>query len=166
MAYACLYEDPADLLVWMLKFQHRMAAARVMADLMLARAQPLKFTCDSALVPVPLHWWRHWQRGFNQAELIARHLARQTGLPMLNWRVRRVRATVSQVGMDRQTRQRNLARAFAARHQTRHWPAHLILVDDVMTTGATLNSLAQTLLDAGTRRTDAWVFARTMAQVK
>jgi ComF family protein len=153
----CLYEDPADLLVQALKFSRRMAAARVMATLML-EAPPADLG-DAMLVPVPLHFTRRWRRGFDQAALLALHLSRACERPLARDGVRRVRATAAQSGLDRRARRANLARAFAV---TRGCLAeHVILVDDVMTSGATLDAMARACRRAGARRIQAWVFART-----
>lgn len=153
----CLYLDPADLLVQMLKFSARMAAARVMATLMLE--QPPSGLDTAVLLPVPLHWWRRWRRGFDQAELIAGHLAGGTGLPLLRGAVTRRRATAAQSGLGLRARRRNLDNAF--RVTDRVMPAHLILIDDVATSGATLDALASACRRAGAERVEAWVFART-----
>lgn len=153
----CLYQDPADLLVQALKFSAQPAAARIMATLMLERP-PREFH-GAVLLPVPLHWWRRWRRGFDQAELLARQLARGAGLPLLCGAATRSRATAAQSGLGRVARRRNLADAFTIRAAT--LPPHLILIDDVATSGATLDALAAACRRAGAERVDAWVFART-----
>lgn len=153
----CLYLDPADLLVQDLKFAGQVAAARVMATLMLETLPD--DLAEAALLPVPLHPRRRWRRGFDQAQLIAGHLARATGRPLLAAAARRQRATAAQSGLDRRARRRNLAGAFGIRSAP--LPAHLVLVDDVLTSGATLEALARACRSAGARRVDAWVFART-----
>lgn len=153
----CLYLEPADLLVQMLKFSGRVAAARVMATLMLEQPPPGLDT--AALLPVPLHWWRRWRRGFDQAELIGRHLAREARRPLLHGAAIRRRATAAQSGLGLRARRRNLASAF--RMADRVMPPHLILIDDVATSGATLDALTAACRRAGAERVDAWVFART-----
>jgi ComF family protein len=153
-----LYAEPADQLVQALKFARHPAAARVMATLMAERPPP-NLGEDSLLVPVPLHWRRRWQRGFDQAVLLSRHLGRLTGTPVGEGILQRRRATAAQSGLDRRQRARNLARAFHWRH--RPAPRHLILVDDVLTSGATLEAATAVCLAAGVDRVDVWVFART-----
>lgn len=152
------YAEPADQLVQALKFARRPAAARVMATLM-AECPPPDPGDGRVLVPVPLHWRRRWQRGFDQAVLLSRHLGRLTGIPVAERRLQRHRATAAQSGLDRRRRARNTARAFRWRGGAA--PRHLILVDDVMTSGATLEAAAAVCLAAGARRVDVWVFART-----
>ena len=152
------YADPADQLVQALKFDRRPAAARVMAALM-AEHPPVSPGSDSVLVPVPLHWRRRWQRGFDQAVLLSRHLGHLTGMPVAERLLQRHRATAAQSGLDRRQRASNLARAF--RWRGRSAPRQLILIDDVMTSGATLEAATAVCLAAGAERVDVWVFART-----
>ena len=157
---ACAYADPADLLVTALKFRKIRAAARVMAEIMVERA-PADLWTDTAptLVPVPLHFMRQWQRGFNQSAVLAEELARLTGWPVATRGIRRRRRTPAQTGLSRNARQRNLAGAFSV--EPRHPLADVIMVDDVVTTGATLVALGRALRRAGARRVRAWAFART-----
>jgi ComF family protein len=152
-----VYGFPLDRLVPRFKFHRDLAAGRLMADLMAASLasapQP------EALVPVPLHVHRMRQRGYDQALELARPLATRLGLPVRADLLRRVRATAPQSELDAGQRQRNVARAFAvATHAA--LPMHVALVDDVMTTGATLHAAARALLGAGVTRVDAWVCAR------
>ncbi|MCC5885683.1 MAG: ComF family protein [Gammaproteobacteria bacterium] len=156
---ACSYQDPADLLVQALKFRRLRPAARVMAEVMYERLPATSLPREAWLLPVPLHPWRQWQRGFNQSVLIAQELARLGGWRMLSRAVRRRRATRPQSGLNRAGRRRNLANAFEARPG--RVPEQVIIVDDVVTTGTTLDALTRTLLRAGAREVHAWAFART-----
>lgn len=156
---ACSYADPADLLVQALKFRGLRAAARVMAEVMYERLPAASLPRDALLLPVPLHPWRQWQRGFNQSALIARELSHLGGWPLLTGAVRRQRSTRPQSGLDRQARRRNLAGAFQTR--SGRMPERIIVIDDVVTTGTTLDALTQTLLRAGASEVHAWTFART-----
>ena len=154
---ACVYGFPFDRLVPRFKFHHDLAAGRLMAELL----------CESladaprpdAIVPVPLHVSRLRKRGYDQALELARPVARQLGIPLLADALQRVRATAPQSELDAETRQRNLRRAFAVRPGAA-LPAHVVLIDDVMTTGATLHAAARALRRAGVARVDAWVCAR------
>ncbi|MCG8275157.1 ComF family protein [Stenotrophomonas sp. NLF4-10] len=151
---ALLYAAPVDGLLRRFKFHHDLAAGRLLAQLMgerLAAADP-----PQALVPVPLHRSRLRQRGYDQALELARPLARHLQLPLLAG-LRRVRATAAQSELDAATRRRNLRAAFVAAGPL---PPHVALVDDVMTTGATLHAAARALRRAGVTRVDAWVCAR------
>ncbi|MGH8076930.1 MAG: ComF family protein [Lysobacter sp.] len=154
---ACVYAAPVDRLLLRFKFHHDLAAGGLLAQLM---AQALVTTPrPDALVAVPLHRARLRQRGYDQALELARPLARALGLPLLTNTLRRVRATVAQSRLDAPQRRRNLHGAFAVLPGMA-LPAHVALVDDVMTTGATLQAAAMTLRRAGVQRVDAWVCAR------
>lgn len=106
-----------------------------------------------AVVPVPLHWWRRWQRGFNQAALLAQNVA---GVHHIVNGLVKVRATAPQVGLGRQRRRANLEGAFVGRLVGRR----VLLVDDVATTGATLDEAARALKRAGAKEVYGLVWAR------
>ena len=153
-----VYGFPLDRLVPRFKFHRDLAAGRLMADLMagaLASAPR-----PDALVPVPLHARRIRQRGYDQALELARPLAAALALPLRADLLQRIRATAAQSELDAGQRQRNLARAFAVADQAA-LPAHVALVDDVMTTGATLDELARCLKGRGASWVGNLVVART-----
>jgi ComF family protein len=154
---ACVYAAPVDRLLLRFKFHRDLATGGLLAQLM-AQAMATVPRPD-ALVPVPLHYARLRQRGYDQALELARPLARALGLPLLTGALRRIRATAAQSQLDASQRRRNLKDAFAVPAGTA-LPAHVVLVDDVMTTGATLHAAALTLRRAGVQRVDAWVCAR------
>ena len=151
------YEAPLDRLLPRLKFHDDLAAARLLGWLMaeaLGSAEP-----PDALIPLPLHRKRLRSRGFDQTLELAKPLARALGIPMLDDVLVRIRETAPQSRLDAPARRRNLRRAFAVRPSV-SLPAHVALIDDVMTTGATLHAAADALLRAGVTRVDAWVCAR------
>lgn len=111
----------------------------------LSSALPAGETFD-AVIPVPLHWRRQWSRGFNQSELLARQVARRRGIPVLR-ALRRARATQSQTGLSNTRRRKNVTGAFRVRGSFNG--ARVLLVDDVMTTGATGSACAAALKAAG-----------------
>ena len=111
------------------------------------------------IVPVPLHASRKRQRGYNQSELLARELAKITGWQISHDLVR-VKATTSQVGLHAEERQANVLEAFD--WQGPEAPAHVLLVDDVCTTGATLSECAAALMSAGVDHVSAATVARAM----
>ena len=151
------YAFPLDRLLPRLKFHRDFAAGRVLAQCMAERFAALPR--PQALVPVPLHRGRLRQRGYDQALELARPLAKTLDLPLQAGLLQRCRATRAQSRLDADARGRNLRGAF--RVDTRATlPAHVALVDDVMTTGATLHAAAETLRAAGVARVDAWVCAR------
>jgi ComF family protein len=111
-----------------------------------------------ALIPMPIHPQRRQTRGFNQARLIADQLGKTFALPVLGRAVVRVKASPPQSGLDAAARRKSLAQAFAVRQSL---PAHVAIVDDVMTTGSSAESLARALKQSGVRRVTVWVLART-----
>lgn len=114
-----------------------------------------------ALTPVPLHWRRQWQRGFNQSEVLASALSLRTGIPMIP-ALRRVRSTAAQAGLSNAGRRRNVAAAFAGRASARAMLAgkRILLIDDVMTTGSTATACALALKRAGAARVALLTVAR------
>jgi ComF family protein len=116
-----------------------------LAELMAAAAGAYGGLVD-AVVPVPLHRRRLAERGFNQAVVIARPLARALGVPLVVGRLVRVRPTRPQVGLDAEARERNVRGAFRVRRAV---SGRVLLVDDVWTTGATLAEAARVLVDGG-----------------
>lgn len=114
------------------------------------------------VVPVPLHRRRLWWRGFNQAALLASCVARRLERPMVTGALMRKRATTPQTSKDHEARRRNVSRAFAVRRPDRIKGRRVLLVDDVMTTGATVDECARVLLKAGARRVDVLTLARVL----
>ncbi len=155
---AVAYEGPARDLVGALKFRGALALADSMAALMAAAAPAERLR--GALVPVPLHPARRRRRGFNQAELLARALGRRTGLPVSDCLVRGG-SNLRQVGRGRVGRLAGPAGSVGVRGPV---PARAVLVDDVVTTGATLAACFAALRDAGCEEVTALVFARTLGR--
>lgn len=154
---AFVYAAPLDRLLPRFKFHHDLAAGRLLSQLVvqgLADAER-----PQALLAVPLHRARLRARGYDQALELARPLARALQLPLPTGSLRRMRATAPQSELDAARRRRNLRGAFSVAPDAR-LPAHVALVDDVMTTGATLHAAAVALKRAGVARVDAWVCAR------
>jgi ComF family protein len=111
------------------------------------------------VVPVPLHPKRRRDRGFNQSELLARSLARQIAVPVGRSLIR-VRPTLPQVGLTDSERKENVRKAFRCPHPQQISKKRVLLVDDVMTTGATVASAARALLDGGALRVSVLTVAR------
>jgi ComF family protein len=142
------------------KYGREVVFARPLGALLSARC-PLAASYD-VIMPVPLHVERLRWRGFNQALLLARPLARRVRVRIDPFALPRTRATPPQVGLDERSRRRNMARAFAVTDARAVRGRSILLVDDVMTTGATLNECARTLQKAGARVVDALVLARVL----
>ncbi len=151
-----IYAFPVDAAIRALKFQRRLDYAAAFAALLAVRMRSLSPEID-AVIPVALNWRRQLRRGYNQAMELAAPMARQTGLPLVDT-VERVRFTPYQTGLPARQRQRNLLGAFRARGRIR--ARHVLLIDDVMTTGATCRQLALTVLGAGALRVSVLVLAR------
>jgi len=158
------YEDVARDLVHRLKYGDRLDLATSMGRWMARAGRELLEDAD-ALVPVPLHWRRLWGRRFNQAAALAKAAASQSGVPVLTGILRRIRATPQQVGLSRSARADNVQGAFAVTQDGKAavHGKRLVLVDDVLTSGATVDACARTLLRAGARNVDVLVFARVVA---
>jgi ComF family protein len=160
-----------DRLLPRLKFHDDLAAGRLLAELMAeALAAPCERPLDGsatrpdALIPLPLHSRRLRARGYDQALELARPLSRTLEIPLRADVLHRVRDTAPQSRLDAVARRKNLRGAFAANvgaiaHASTPL-RHVALIDDVMTTGATLHAAADALRRAGIARVDAWVCAR------
>ncbi|MFB3829702.1 MAG: ComF family protein [Bryobacteraceae bacterium] len=149
------YEGALRSLIHLFKYAAMRPLARPLANLLMA-ALPRDRRFD-AVVPMPLHWRRRWQRGFNQSELLARQVARRTGIPLRRL-ARRARGTAPQAGLSNSARRRNVAGAFRGRAGARG--LDLLLVDDVMTTGSTASACALALRRAGARSVTLLTLAR------
>ena len=159
------YDFPLDRLLPRFKFHRDLAAGRELAGWMIeALRDALRDSKPpDALIAVPLHPRRLRQRGYNQALELARPLARAFDLPILQHALHRVRDIVPQAGLNALARRRNPRGAFAVGRDLRdrtNIPKHVVLVDDVMTTGATLYECAKVLQRAGVTRVDVCVMAR------
>ena len=148
------YEGVLRELIHLYKYGKVRTLARPLSGL-LAQALPRDEAFDAA-VPVPLYWRRRLQRGFNQAELLARGLSRRTGIPVVK-ALGRVRPTPTQAGLSNSARRQNVVKAFRARSVPGQ---RILLIDDVMTTGATATSCALALKQAGARRVALLTVAR------
>jgi ComF family protein len=158
---AVLYNDVARALVSRLKYGDRPEIARFCARL-IAQAGHELWGDDAVLVPVPLHRTRQFSRRYNQSTELARALSRITGIPSDPALVMRRKKTRQQVGLSGGARQRNVADAFQARADLalRLKGRRAIIVDDVMTTGATVKSVTRALRAGGAERVDVVTFAR------
>lgn len=157
---AYTYAFPLNRLVQSLKYGHNLAVVSLLADDLAAQAA--KHPLPDVLIPMPLHPNRLRQRGFNQAHEIARRIARILRLPVLPHVTTRVIDTAPQASLPLKERRKNLRGAFACDHNLQG--KRVAIVDDVMTSGSTLDALAKVLLKAGAREVQCWVVARAVMQ--
>lgn len=153
------YDTAIAHLVVQQKFHGHFPAIKLAADLMIERLDTETITMPEAILPTPLHKQRLRQRGYNQALELARPLAKKFKLPLLKNAVKRCKNTQAQTELSRKKRLANLRGAFQVATPLAY--SHIAIIDDVMTTGATVRELAQVLKRAGVQQVDVWVFART-----
>ncbi len=153
---AFAYAFPVDKLVQALKFSENLTLALQLADALAQRIDER----PAAIVAMPLHPQRLRERGFNQSELLAQHLARFLGIPVLPDACTRIRNTAPQSTLPWKERDKNMRKAFTCNLDLQG--KHVAVVDDVMTTGASIGALSATLRRAGATRISAWVVARTL----
>lgn len=160
---AVTFDQVARDLVHKLKYADRLDLAAPMARMMVQAGADVLPSAD-LLIPVPLHPFRLWRRRFNQAALIGRHLSRATGVPQRTDLLKRRRVTSSQTRLGRAERRDNVSGAFAVCRDAASVLAgrRVVLVDDVYTTGATLDACALVLRRAGVSGVDALTFARVV----
>lgn len=156
-----IYDFPVNRLVQALKFRRQLAEGRVLSHLMAEYVHHQELQLPDALIAVPLHRWRLMKRGFNQSFELAAYMGKLLGVRVDTTCLRRGRHTSAQSGLSRKQRLKNVRDAF-------HWygdrraPAHIALVDDVMTTGTTVSECTRVLQKAGAKRVDVWVAARAV----
>ncbi len=151
------YEGVLRKLIHLFKYSGIRPLARPLADLLM-NSLPRDQRFD-AVVPVPLHWRRRWARGFNQSELLARMVAKRTGIPIVG-ALRRTKATAAQAGLSNTRRRQNVTAAFVCRRPDRLRGGHILLIDDVMTTGSTAAACALALKRAGAAKVALLTVAR------
>ena len=154
-----MYLDPVSSHIQRLKYNRRLAVAPALGKILAMQVAKHAQSLPDALVPVPLHSDRLKRRGFNQAQLIADTVGRFLGIPVDNHIVSRTRNTASQTSLDGPTRAKNLRDAFAV-HVAGRYDA-VAVIDDVVTSGATMGEICSTLRSNGYSNISAWAVART-----
>lgn len=159
---ATLYNDTSRKLVLAFKHGNKIALSRMLAKMILARLPELE--SEWLVVPVPLHFRRQWQRGFNQSALLAREIAKARGHELLVDGLQRTRATPSLGGLGRKERAKGLTGVIVAnpKRTGKLDGAQILLVDDVMTSGATTNACLKALRKAGAETMRIACFARVL----
>jgi ComF family protein len=164
---AVRFDDVARTLVHALKYGDRLDLAPMMGCWMAMAGRSLTAEAD-AIIPVPLHWRRYWARRFNQSALLAEAIAKVSQVPLVLGALKRVKATPQQVGLSQSARALNVQGAFRVSPSGKAAVAgrRLILVDDVITTGATIDACARALLRAGAAEVNVLTFARVVAAAR
>ncbi|MGN6358027.1 MAG: double zinc ribbon domain-containing protein [Novosphingobium sp.] len=165
IAAGTLYNDASRRLVLAFKHGQRIALAQMMARLIAARLP--EAAADWLVIPVPLHRWRLWRRGFNQAALLAGEIAKSRGAKLLVDGLERRRQTPSLGGLGRKARARALSGAIGVnpRHEASLRGANIVLVDDVLTSGATSSACVSALKRAGAEKVVVACFARVLDEI-
>ena len=154
-----LYQEPVRFLVQQFKFSHKLEYSRLFSEMLAEKLSTLDKHPD-VLIPVPLHSSRLRSRGYNQAWELVRNLSKITGIPSSHRVCLRIKKTPLQTGLKASERRRNLKQAFAVRKDVKG--LHVCIVDDVMTTGSTLEAIASMLKSAGAGRVTGMVVARAV----
>ncbi|WP_435236412.1 ComF family protein [Psychromonas sp. PT13] len=161
------YHPPYPALIKKFKYSKQLIFGELLADLLVSSIQSnilsTQLSMIDYLIPVPLHNNKLYLRGFNQAQLIAEKLSKHLNIPILSNTVIRSKETIAQETLSLSKRKKNLRQAFEindiSKHRIRN--QHIVIIDDVVTTGATVNSLSKTLLQAGAKQIDIWCICRT-----
>jgi ComF family protein len=152
------YEYPVDAMLQRYKYQHRLEMAAHFADLMAPYLQGEDL--PDLLIPMPLHPTRLKERGFNQSLEIAKQLKKRLAIDLDVTACQRIKLSPPQASLPLKERVKNMKQAFAS---TRRYDGlRIALIDDVMTTGASLNALAETIKAAGAEHVECWIVARTL----
>jgi ComF family protein len=160
---AVVYGDVARRLVHQLKYRDRPDLARVLATAMHRAGRDILDDC-SVIVPIPLHYFRLWQRRFNQAGVLAQRLSKASGVPFDPLVLQRIRSTPRQVGLTASQREENMRGAFRVPDgmRGRITGRAVLLIDDVYTSGATAKAATRALLRGGAHAVDVLTFARVI----
>ena len=157
------YDGRLRELILRLKNSQGEGLGESLGDLWAKQAQErLRELHADIIIPIPLHWWRHWLRGYNQSETLARSVARHLQLPCKTGYLRRIRNTPRQTGQTPTGRRENVRNAFQARSCAGLRNKTVLLIDDVLTTGTTCSAAAKALCQAGAARVVVAVLAHSL----
>ena len=163
------YEYPLNGLIHQFKYRRHLTCGKLLGQMLAEHLKHCEQDDDAwrapdLLIPAPMHWLKRWQRGFNQAEFLAQHVARELHIPLASGIVKRTHKTPAQKELTRAERQQNLRKAFALSEKNRVYikGKRIAIIDDVVTTTATVRELSQLLIKAGAKEVQVWALARTM----
>lgn len=161
------YKPPLNEWIYHFKYQDGYYWDQALARLLLLAVREARgnhgLSLPEVIMPVPLFWQRHWRRGYNQATQLAQHLARWLDIPLDCNSLQRVRATTPQQGLSAKQRHRNLKGAFVYRPRQPY--RRVAIIDDVVTTGSTLNTISRELLKQGVTEIQVWCLAKTAYRI-
>lgn len=158
-----VFEEPLREIIHSFKYKKRLSLSRPLAQRLADSYLRMAAQFDvEGVVPVPLHPSRRRERGFNQAEAMARHFCRRVNLPLLGGSLSRIRPTLIQAGLSRRGRRLNMKGAFYIKQPEILRGKKILLMDDVFTTGATLNECSRILKEAGVARVSVLTLARVV----
>lgn len=161
----CLYhyQEPLDYLITTLKYKQQLSHAAILGNLLLGRLQKQAIEdFPDCIIPVPLHKNRLVKRGFNQSLEIARPVAKKFNIPIDVKSVRRKRQTLAQAELNATQRKKNVRGCFEIRSEGLVKYRHVVIIDDVVTTGSTINELAKQLKQSGVQKVGVWSIARAV----
>ncbi len=154
------YESPIDYLVGQVKFEENLSCASILGHLLAKGVTDIDDDLPDVIIPVPLHKKRLFKRGFNQSLEIARPVAKLLQLPIDSNLVARTKSTRAQAKLNVAQRRKNIKGCFKVKDN--HAYQHVVLIDDVITTGSTINELASALKQSGVKKVGVWSIARAI----
>lgn len=157
--YATRYKEPISELVHYFKYNKMISIGQYLGDIMSKQLSAFAVSKDVILSAVPLNIWKKWQRGFNQSEYLAKIVSKKRHIVYIDC-LKRVKATKSQMKLKRSERQENIVGAFKVKDSSKIFNKIVILIDDVCTTGATINECARVLKEAGAKEVWGLVLAK------
>jgi len=155
-----IYEHGIRTMISQLKFNARFVNTDLLAGMFLTAASQQQLEAAEALIPMPLHRRRQSQRGYNQSLLLANAIGKKWDLPVASQYCRRIKHIPPQSGLTRKQRVKNIKGIFEIIREVPY--RHIAIIDDVMTTGSSVNELAKMFKQAGVKRVDVWCIARTV----
>jgi len=153
--------EPVRTLIHQFKYKKHMCLATPLGSLLTSLLHQKTICKIDLVVPVPLHWKKKQERGFNQSELMAKKICRKLSIPISINNLHRVKNTLSQTQLSRLQRQKNVKGAFMVKNPEKFFQKNILLVDDVLTTGMTVSECAKSLENAGTNKVFLIALARS-----
>ena len=155
------YIFPTTQLIKQLKYKNKLIFSEILSKILLDKIQQEKSLLPECIIPVPLYPLRLVKRGFNQSALIAKAVSKELNIPVDFKSCQRIKNTLQQTGFNKNQRKKNIKNAFSV--SNKFSAKHIAILDDVVTTGATVNELAKVLQHAGAERIEVWACARTIS---